>query len=305
MPRIRSVHPGLFTDEAFMSASIYARVLMIGLWTEAMDDGVFEWKPIVLKARLFPADACDVEQLLGELVKLNVLKRIEHKGKAYGVLRNFRRYQRPKKPNDSGILSEPDRAYVGLVPNQCGTSTEIPPQMEDEGEGCRGEGNANSPDPTNTPELSERRSDIAREAIFVDFWDAFPRDGTESRSRAEKEFRKLTPSDRRLAIAAIPAFKAAQAAALAKHPDRSGLHPWKYLAERRWEGHRQSRLSVAKFFAPEGSRQMAEWNRVQGRPYPTNATGPDGHTKGWYFDFEWPPSFDPGHVVTPLRKETA
>ena len=41
MARIRSVHPGLFTDEAFMGASSDARILMIGLWCQAWDDGVF------------------------------------------------------------------------------------------------------------------------------------------------------------------------------------------------------------------------------------------------------------------------
>jgi hypothetical protein len=33
MPRIRSVHPGLFTDEAFVTVSMAARVLLIGVWT--------------------------------------------------------------------------------------------------------------------------------------------------------------------------------------------------------------------------------------------------------------------------------
>ena len=51
MSRIRSIHPGLFTDEAFMEASIPARMLIMGLWCEAWDDGVFEIKPLTIKAR--------------------------------------------------------------------------------------------------------------------------------------------------------------------------------------------------------------------------------------------------------------
>jgi hypothetical protein len=140
MSRIRSVHPGLFTDEAFMSASPMARLLMIGLWTEAWDDGVFEWKPIVIKARLFPADACDVVALLDELSALHVIKRVERSGKAWGLIRNFRKFQRPKKPNSSGIAIADDVEFLGPehvssepVPNQFRTSSEILPHIEDGG----------------------------------------------------------------------------------------------------------------------------------------------------------------------------
>jgi hypothetical protein len=140
MARIRSVHPGLFTDEAFMSASPLARLLMIGLWTEAWDDGVFEWKPIVIKARLFPADACDVVALLDELSALHVIKRVERSGKAWGLIRNFRKFQRPKKPNSSGIATADDVEFLGPehvssepVPNRFRTASEILPQMEDGG----------------------------------------------------------------------------------------------------------------------------------------------------------------------------
>ncbi len=41
MARIRSIHPGLFTDEAFMALSLLARVVLPGLWTECDDQGVF------------------------------------------------------------------------------------------------------------------------------------------------------------------------------------------------------------------------------------------------------------------------
>jgi hypothetical protein len=140
MSRIRSVHPGLFTDEAFMSASPMARLLMIGLWTEAWDDGAFEWKPIVIKARLFPADTCDTPALLAELCELGVIKRVERSGKLYGLIRNFRKFQRPKKPNSSGVVLQSDVDFLGPehinsepVRNQSGTSSEIPPQMEDGG----------------------------------------------------------------------------------------------------------------------------------------------------------------------------
>lgn len=140
MARIRSVHPGLFTDEAFVSCSPMARLLLIGLWTEADDQGVFEWKPLTLKMRLLPADNADAAELLDEVATNGIVQRFEVDGKAYGAIRNFRKYQRPKKPNEVHPLPPEFRTYVGLmdqssepVPHQSPTKGEKSPQMEDGG----------------------------------------------------------------------------------------------------------------------------------------------------------------------------
>lgn len=141
MARIRSIHPGLFTDEAFMTASPHARLLIIGIWCEAWDDGVFEWKPLTLKARLFPVDTVSIPDLLAELVSLDFICRFDAGGKPYGAIRNFQKYQRPKKPNSSHVLPEHLREYVHQVPNQSGTDGEKSPQMEDGGWRGEEEGN--------------------------------------------------------------------------------------------------------------------------------------------------------------------
>lgn len=147
MSRIRSIHPGIWTDEAFMGLSAHARLLLMGLWTEAWDDGVFEWKPLTLKARIFPVDTVDVSELLLELVHAGVIARLEASPKQPGVIKNFQKYQRPKKPNSSGMMRDEWLDYVGAkttpvtsdddvpepVPNQFPTSTEKSPQMEDGG----------------------------------------------------------------------------------------------------------------------------------------------------------------------------
>ena len=153
MARIRSIHPGIWTDEAFMSLSAYARLLYIGLWGEAYDDGVFEWKPLTLKARLFPCDSVDVTELLVELFAAGLIARAEQHSKQPGLIRNFQKFQRPKKPNSSGMLDDHWRDYVGACsepfPNRFPTGTEKSPQMEDGG-GNRRVSDANassSPEP--------------------------------------------------------------------------------------------------------------------------------------------------------------
>ncbi len=126
MPRIRSIHPGLFTDEAFMALTVeepLAVALLIGLWTEADDQGVFEWKPFTIKARVLPATTQPVEPLLERLAAANFLCRFEVGEKVYGAVRNFRRWQRPEKPKAVHPLADELRSYVGLIADQSPTGS--------------------------------------------------------------------------------------------------------------------------------------------------------------------------------------
>jgi hypothetical protein len=97
MARIRSIHPGLWTDEAFVSLTLQARLLYLGLLNECDDMGSFEWSPIKLKMRLLPADTADAAELLAELQTHGQVMAYEVGEKRYGAVRNFCQYQRPKK----------------------------------------------------------------------------------------------------------------------------------------------------------------------------------------------------------------
>lgn len=140
MARIRSIHPGLFTDEDFMGLTVrcpLAVTLLLGLWTEADDAGAFQWKPMVIKARVLPAATEDIGALLEELVRAGFVMKYEIDGREYGAVRNFMRWQRPKKPKIVHPMTETVRTYVGHgtepVPHQYGIGGEIPPQREEEG----------------------------------------------------------------------------------------------------------------------------------------------------------------------------
>ena len=116
MARIRSIHPGIFTDEAFMELTVEAPLaipLLLGLWTEADDQGVFQARALTLKARLLPAVAVSVEPLLAELERRNFIRRFTSEGREYGAVRNFQRYQRPKKPKITHPIPTDLLSYVG------------------------------------------------------------------------------------------------------------------------------------------------------------------------------------------------
>lgn len=144
MSRIRSIHPGLFTDEAFVSLSPIARIFLMGIWTECDDNGLFEWSPLKLKMRLLPADSADPVALLAEIEAQNTIMRYEVAGKSYGAVRNFCQYQRPKKANSVYPQTAEVLAFVNIkarqtrdggepVGNQLPTNGEKSRLMEDGG----------------------------------------------------------------------------------------------------------------------------------------------------------------------------
>lgn len=114
MARIRSVHPGIATDEDLAECSRDARLFFILLGTEADDFGMFEWKPVRLKMRLFPADDLHVDPLLDELVSANKIARFDIGGKPYGAIRNFTKYQRPKSPKAIIDRTPEINDFIGL-----------------------------------------------------------------------------------------------------------------------------------------------------------------------------------------------
>jgi hypothetical protein len=123
MARIRSIHPGFLSDEVSMELTIEAPLALLlvqGLWMEADDWGTFEWKPLTLKARVLPAIGADAMARMLDILQredVDMIRRFEIGGKLYGVVRNFVRYQRPKKPKRFHPVTAESMAYAGFLPD--------------------------------------------------------------------------------------------------------------------------------------------------------------------------------------------
>lgn len=122
-----------------MSLSDSAQVFFIGLWTEADDQGVFEWKPLTLRVRLRPAKDGSVDPLLDEIEAVGAIKSFEYEGKRYGVIRNFRKFQNPKTPNSAHPIPEDWETYVALPVPGAERRGRKPKQIPQNGEKPGGE----------------------------------------------------------------------------------------------------------------------------------------------------------------------
>lgn len=180
MARIRSVHPSLFTDEAWVSCGPLARILYIGLWTDADDQGVFEWKPLQIKMRLLPGDAGEVPAMLAEMEAVGLIRQYEIGGRRFGAIANFRKFQRPKSPNSIHPITPEIAEFVCLpveisetLPQSGGSDGENVAQMEDGG------GSGEETAKANALSVTHEREDD-----FEKWWKAYPNATAKPKAKA-------------------------------------------------------------------------------------------------------------------------
>lgn len=125
MARIRTIKPDFWTDEKIGSLKRDERLLFIGLWNLADDQGVVKSSAGYIKGQLFSYDdelrSSTVTSWLASLTKARLLIPFTFNGEGYFLIRTFHEHQlinRPSKPkftsqhiqsildNTHGALSE-------------------------------------------------------------------------------------------------------------------------------------------------------------------------------------------------------
>lgn len=91
MAKIRGIKPEFWTDEDIVELSIPARLLFIGMWNHACDNGHLDDKPRQIKMRILPGDDVNIGKLLDELVERG---RIERKDGTITIPK-FAHHQKP------------------------------------------------------------------------------------------------------------------------------------------------------------------------------------------------------------------
>ena len=93
MPKIRGVKPELWTDENFVELSAYARLLWIGLWNHACDNGHLQDKSKQIKMRVLPTDDVNAAELLREIESQGLIERAD----GWITIPNLSHHQKPHK----------------------------------------------------------------------------------------------------------------------------------------------------------------------------------------------------------------
>ena len=93
MPKIRGVHPEIWTDEDFVELSPFARLLWIGLWNYACDNGHLQDKSKQIKLRILPYDDVNCAELLREIEDQKLIGRAD----GWITIPNLSHHQKPHK----------------------------------------------------------------------------------------------------------------------------------------------------------------------------------------------------------------
>jgi hypothetical protein len=119
-PRIRTVKPDCWSDEALSPLSRDARLLFIVLVTFADDDGRFRDLPAQIIGHGYPEDPDvtprKVNAWMDELVVSGVVVRYEVDGKGYGTFPKWHNHQRINRYSPSKLPPHPGRE-VAIVPH--------------------------------------------------------------------------------------------------------------------------------------------------------------------------------------------
>jgi hypothetical protein len=114
MARARNIKPGFFTNPELVELSFETRLLFAGLWTVADRKGRLEDRPKKIKMEVFPADAVDIDMMLGELCKAGFVIRYEVQGTKYIQVSNWMKHQSPHHTERASVIPPPP----GLVDEQ-------------------------------------------------------------------------------------------------------------------------------------------------------------------------------------------
>ena len=117
MARKRMISPEIWASSSFAELSDFAKIVYIGLISNADDEGKGEADPALLKSTLFPRDekkrAADVKSALSEIARSTSTLFYSVEGKNYYVLTKWKVYQKLDRPTPSKIPNPPQDQSMG------------------------------------------------------------------------------------------------------------------------------------------------------------------------------------------------
>lgn len=116
MARIRTIKPDFWTDEKVVELDVWTRLLFIGLWNFADDDGRMVASARRIKMQIFPADDVDIRRGLDELADSDLIELYSIDGMEYLQVRNFSKHQKIDRRTPSKLPQKP-QALAESSPN--------------------------------------------------------------------------------------------------------------------------------------------------------------------------------------------
>ena len=125
--RIRTIKPGFWSNEILAQVSPLGRLLYIGLWQLADREGRLEDRPTRIQHEVLGYEKnCNIEALLGELLKGGFIWRCQVEGVAMIYIPSFLSHQRPNAHEPKSLLASHDVAHACTCMHELGNHAMFP-----------------------------------------------------------------------------------------------------------------------------------------------------------------------------------
>jgi len=194
MARKRIIDPNIWESEDFALLSMLGKVLFIGLFSIADDEGRGKANPVYIRSKLFPFTAeevrlADIKNALSEIAQRMSVTFYTVNGTQYYALTHWELWQKIDRPSPSNIPSPEDgEPFDEDSTNARRTLDEHstnPRRVLDEG---------SSLIEKNRKEENRTEENTPRARGFDEFWEHYPR--KEAKAPARREWERLDPDDK-------------------------------------------------------------------------------------------------------------
>lgn len=111
MARKRMIDPGIWSSEDFSKLSSFSKLIFIGLFSLADDEGRGKANPSYLKSMLFPYEegirSADIKKTLQEIASTMSVIFYTHDEKEYYALKSWEKFQTINRPSPSDVPDPP------------------------------------------------------------------------------------------------------------------------------------------------------------------------------------------------------
>ena len=110
MARIRNIKPDFWTDEKLVELETWERLLFIGLWNFADDEGYMPYSPKRIKMQIFPGDSLEVSRGIQSLISIGAVELFDSELGQVLHVSKWAKHQKVSNPSKSKYSS------IELVP---------------------------------------------------------------------------------------------------------------------------------------------------------------------------------------------
>ncbi len=135
MARKRMIDPNIWQSEDFSKLSTLSKLVFIGMFSLADDEGRGRAKPVYLKSVIFPYDdgmrVIDIEKSLSEISANMSVTLYDHDGSKYYQMDKWSKWQRVEKPQKS-LIPAPQDMITGTI-DDCSANVRgtVPPNKKE------------------------------------------------------------------------------------------------------------------------------------------------------------------------------